>query len=196
MFSPGSRSKKHPPQAGFTLFELLISMLIIGIITAIVVIGYASYYSSTLLKNQVYEMALDIREAQVFAISSRVEGSATREEYGIYFATSKPNTYQLFHDNGATSPPVYNTGEEVGDAFIIDSRFKISRICINSCSTNVNNVSVSFKRPNFDAQARVAGSGVTVNDVRIEVQSRTDSTAVMAVEISPTGQVSVKADTP
>jgi len=177
-------------------------MSIIGIITAIIVIRYGAFYSTVLLKSQAYELALDLREAQVFAISTKVqpgeffgEASIYREEYGIAFDMDTPNSYQLFLDNGNSIPAVYNSSEAIGNSFVVDSRFVISKICVNECSTTVDNLSISFKRPNFDAITAYLNSAdvpTQVNDARIEIQSVVDSSAIMAVEISAAGQISVK----
>ena len=196
MYLLGSLKYKNN-KSGFTLFELLISMAIIGIVTAIVVLRYGAFYSSVLLKSQAYELALDIREAQVFAVSTRLQFSEYREEYGIYLDTSLPNTYQLFLDNGTSEPAAYNEDEEIGNTFVIDSRFRISGICVNDCSQTVSNLSLSFKRPNFDtiaAYRNESGVAVQVNNARIEIQSVVDEEAIMAVEVTATGQISVKND--
>lgn len=176
-------------QEAFSLIEVLITIAIIGIVTAIVVIKYGAFNSSVLLKGQAYELALNLREAQVFSIGARGENSTFRDAYGLYFDSSTPNQYTLFLDRDDDAR--YDSGEAVDTPFIIDPRFLISRICVNSCSGSVSQLSVSFERPDFDARLYAPGAG-TVTSARIEITAATDPSVVRAVVISSAGQISVE----
>jgi prepilin-type N-terminal cleavage/methylation domain-containing protein len=190
--SLSSSSKQR--HAGFTLIELLITIAIIGIMTALVVIKYGSFNSAVLLKSQVYEMALNIREAQVYAISVRGEGNAFRSSYGLHFETDTPNVYFLFLDDEDTTPVLYDTSptdERIGAPFTIDPRFYVSRICVNECAADVDNLSVSFARPDFDAHMAVAGVGV-VSSATVTVAAVSDPSITRSVTINSTGQIEVE----
>lgn len=141
--------------AAFSILEVLVTAAIIGIITAVIVLNYSSFNNAVLLKSQAYEIALDIREAQQFAVSVRGAGGEFREDYGLYFSTSEPGQYRLFRDQGTIekrddtgrliSLAYYDDGEEIGPPYFIDSRFAISSICVNDCAHVVDDLSISFR---------------------------------------------------
>lgn len=199
---PNKYSKQH----GFSIFEVLITAAIIGIITGIIVVKYGSFNNIILLKSQAYEIALDIREAQLFAVSVRGESGTFREDYGLYFNLTAPDRYLLFQDSGTIeqvdeygsvkSIAYYDSGEEIGVPYFIDSRFELLSICVNNCADSVDDITVTFRRPDFDAQfASVSGDayGVgTINDARITIANVTDNSIVRTIIVSPTGQVDIE----
>lgn len=189
-----SKRLRHVCTRGFTLLELLVTISIIAIISAVVIVQYNDFNSSVLLKSQAYELALNMREAQVFSISVRGEGGAFRNAYGVYFDMSTPSQYLLFLDDEGTEPAMYDqspTNEQIGNPFVIDSRFMIVQICVNDCSTAVSSLSVSFQRPDFDAQIAAPGVGA-INSARIDIAPVSDQDIVRSVIISATGQISVE----
>lgn len=189
-------------QSGFSLIEVLITAAIIGIVTVILVARYGAFNSSTLLKAQAFELALDIREAQVFAISVRGEGGNFREEYGLFFSTSGDwrQQYQLFLDDEPNSVGIeggddrFNSGEEVGDPYRLDSRISIVDIRVNDCNDSVNNLSIAFERPDFDAILTTVQSGNSPqshNEVCI-VLSDSEGAVERKVVVTATGQITVE----
>lgn len=180
--------------AGFTLIELLVTIAIISIMTAIVVIKYGAFNSSVLLKSQAYELALNLREAQTFAISARGANSGTntafREGYGLYFASSQRSQYILFRDSGAGNG-YYNTGEEVGEPFTLDPRFQIKSLKHGTCNSGTPQqfLNITFRRPDFDANIY---GGATY--ACITIASVANMNMTRSVEVSATGQISVKSE--
>lgn len=177
---------------GFSLIEVLITSAIIGIVTAIVVIKYGAFNSSVLLRNQAYELALSIREAQVFSVSVRRDQSGFREPYGIYASRTSPQQYVLFVDS-VTENGRYDAGEEV-QTFTLDSRFVIEEICLGTDSDpncGVEDISITFNRPDFDANMDSSSAHPSPQLGSIKVSGTNDTSVVREVQVRSTGLISV-----
>lgn len=199
-----SKDKKYfNKKAGFSLPELLVSISIISLITTILLFRYDSFNSTALLNNQSYELALDIRQAQVAGVSVRggAGDSPFDEEFGVYLDMTTPGQYIYFRDSGDTMPAQYDAGEEV-EVSILDARFSIVNICANdstadcAAGTALNNVSISFARPNFDARFKgfnTSGNNVSdIQSVTIVLQPNNNSEIERLVNVSASGQISVE----
>jgi len=179
----------QPTQLGFSLIELMVTITIVTLITGIVMVRYSSFNSVVLLKSQSYELALDIRTAQVYGVNAKGASSSFRGAYGIYFDIGNPNQYILFKD--ADGDREYDVGENVGDTYTIDARFQIASICITPGDCNVSRASIAFQRPDFDASISTnSSSGAT--QIRITVSSLSDSAFSREVVVYSSGQISVQ----
>jgi prepilin-type N-terminal cleavage/methylation domain-containing protein len=202
-FSRSSRFLDNS-RRGFSLVEVIITMAIISILTALVMVRYGAFDSAVLLKNQAFEIALDVRDAQVQAISVRnqAEGSTEfREEYGVRFSTARNDEYIIWQDNNdngtpadPNDPPRWH-GSPTDETLLtipLDERFEISEICFDgSCPTSATGVDISFRRPNFDAMIR-RDSGSEHNQVDIVITSLRDPGNTRRVIITSTGQITVQ----
>ncbi len=183
---------------GFSLLEVVITLAIISILTVMVMTRYGSFNSAVLLKNQAYEVALDVREAQTFAINARSDvGEDTfRDGYGIYFDMSDRQTYLFWRDEDGSNR--YTDGDDTSlNRIGIDTRFRIREICIDGGSgcTTAQRLSVAFVRPNFDAVIyQHNGSGWSRAElVEIRIESVDDPTAATrSVLLTSTGQIAVQ----
>lgn len=167
---------------GFSILEVLITAAIIGVITGIVTLRYGSFNNLILLKNQAYQIALELRETQTRSLSATGSSTNFRIPYGIYFSTNAPDRYVVFLDSNQSG--YYNVGEEL-DTRRLDSRFRITELCSGSdCS--LTDLSVTFRRPNFDA---IMNNG-TVTNGTVEISTVND-TGVRLVRINAAGQITV-----
>lgn len=155
---------KHIQHTGFTLVEMIAVLAIFSIMTSIVLFNYNKFTSDTVLTNMAYEVALSVREAQIYGVSVRnpdgVSGEDFSKPYGIHFpkVTGGSSSYFLFADAESTPNGTYagstctpGSGECV-QAYTLQRNVKITDMRAGpDCSeplTNGQSLSVSFRRPN------------------------------------------------
>lgn len=89
---------------GFTLVEMVVVLAIIVIITAVVLTGQSRFDKSLTITDTAYAVALSVREAQTFGLSSRTYSGNANTAYGVHFAAATPTSYQLFADIYPAAP--------------------------------------------------------------------------------------------
>lgn len=205
--------------AGFTLVELLVSLAIMTIITLIVTTGRAQYENSILLTNLSYDVALAIREAQVYGVDVRETGAGTRSfntGYGVHFNTAAPTTFTLFADKAesdGTSDHFYNgntSGEKVRD-YTIKYGNSISAVCVvKSAIPNVCNpisggiLDITFHRPDPDAcfttgtsvsdptsDTRISTCVTTTGNDEAQIKVQAKNGNVRCVRVFTQGQIQI-----
>jgi len=192
--------KKIASQRGFGLIELLVSISIIALVSAVIMTKQSAFNGAVLLRNQAYEVAFDLRQAQLLAVSGTDNGATNvSQQYGVYFTTASRNSYIIFHDIDGDG--MYDAGEQIGKTGIIDSRFQIRNLSyINNAGNNISEIYLhaTFKRPNFDGIFRRGiGNGVPLigSTVYIDIAKVGDNNNgagdVRRIEITSTGQISV-----
>ncbi len=198
--------------AGFTLAEMIIVIAIFTIVSSIALFDQAKLSSNTLLTNMAYEIALAVREAQLYGISVRAAGDVGNfeSEAGAYFNIASPRQVVVYSNTSSgTSMPTYEPGEEVIQYIFQNQRTnRIRTICVGklegsyqpACGTNpdfvATEVHVVFKRPNpaprvyakrggSDALAPYPGDRVYI------VVDTGDGENCKVVVIEPTGQTRI-----
>ncbi|OGG55362.1 hypothetical protein A3D62_02330 [Candidatus Kaiserbacteria bacterium RIFCSPHIGHO2_02_FULL_49_11] len=188
-----------PHSRGFSLIELVVTVGILTVITGALLANHASFGGSILVENLAYDVALSLRQAQVFGLSVREFNTGSGQfdiGYGIHFDRDDLSTYRLFADidKGKT----FNAGDGTEEIFTIGRGYSIRDICATSlggvevCSSTgaLQNLDVVFIRPDPDAIMRVNGDTASVYQrARIVVQSPQEKTREVSVEA--TGQISV-----
>lgn len=208
---------------GFTLIEMLMVLAIFTILTSIVMYNYAEFNSKTIMTNMAYEIALTVRQAQVYSLGVRgqVGTGSFDNRYGVYFNTNDGGKeFAFFFDkrDGENEPNGWcDAGENVGNclACVSDSDGEclekvtltrdifINKICLSDginpvdentgqCvgSNPIEEVSVTFDRPNPDAKVAVEyGDNDTKKNLGIVVKNSFGNQR--AVIIRNTGQISV-----
>jgi len=65
--------------------ELVVVMAIFGILTSVTVYNYGKFNANIIMTNMAYEVALAVREAQVFSLGVRGSDGNFDTRYGVYF---------------------------------------------------------------------------------------------------------------
>lgn len=147
------------------------------------------------LRNLAYEVALSVREAQIFGISVRRFGSENfTSGYGMHFRTSSPTSYIMFADAVAQNG-LYDGSEEIVESFSLGRGFEIIDLCVvigiepdETCG--ISKIDILFQRPEPDAQIRY-DDGVSLNQ-RARVVLRSPRGDIASVLVEATGQISVQ----
>ncbi len=92
-------------QSGFTLIELMVTTVIIGIISSMAVPHFQVAYERLKLRSAMRDMSSTLRLARSTAIS-------TKEQYGVYF-NSADRTVTLFKDKADLTSYIYTTADSV-----------------------------------------------------------------------------------
>lgn len=141
---------------GFTLTELIVVMAIATIITTALVIQQSKWNDQLAVNTQTYEMALMIRQAQIYSLGVREHTTSTGDKfnigYGVYVDISNTNRYSFFADKNKNLK--MDAGEEI-EVKMFTRGVAIEKMCgFNSSGTErcypqngIRKVAVSFYRP-------------------------------------------------
>ncbi len=186
---------------GFTLLEMMVSVAIIALITALVLVKFGAFESTTLLKGAAYELALSIRDAQVYSISVKGNAGGFDYPYGVHFA-KLGTTYTFFRDENSQSGQLFYLGgtDTPLSSPVVGRSMRIEDLCVyttgspNTC-VPVDALDVSFRRPEFYAlfyAAQGEGTSYTSEITKAQVKLKsTKGTDIWVIEIGLLGHISV-----
>jgi len=160
--------------SGFTLTELVVVMTIATVVMTSVVIQQSKWNDQLVVSTQAYEMALVIRQAQIYALGVRGDPTGIGDKfnigYGVYFSSENADAFKRYiffkdiNNNG-----MYDSGEQIQEESKILTRdVIIDRFCgikgTNSdrCSPGIGNVAflhIVFFRPEPKANIIMRNSG-------------------------------------
>lgn len=193
-------SKKQPSRfflRGFSLVELLVAVGIFVVISTVILANHSRFNSSILLGSLAYDIALSIREAQVYGLSVKQFESAFQVGYGIRFAGN--SSYVFFVDTNANRQ--YDDGvDSIVQSYSLGRGHSIARFCgvtsemVERCSdspTPITHLDIVFLRPDPDATMSSNEPG-TYSTGRIVLSAPGESTRT--VEVASTGQISVQGE--
>ena len=190
---------KNAHRKGFTLVELVVVMGIFLVITSVTILSQRSFDNSILIDNLAYGIALAVREAQVYGVSTRGFDTDFTSSYGVHFDTNEANRFVLFADEDSVGR--YD-GDSINDIeiFTLGTSGNITNVCGveaggDVCS-GITGVDVSFTRPNpepafffYDESGNYDGD-LEYSGAVIELTS--PGGRVKTVRVGVTGQIVVE----
>ncbi|MBU3968645.1 hypothetical protein KJ991_00285 [Patescibacteria group bacterium] len=180
---------------GFTIVELIVTTGIFALITSIILVRDAQFNNTIRLSNLTYEVALVVRQAQIFGTGVREYGSGDfNVGYGVHFDTANNKSFIFFAD--ANKNNIYDGTPEIIEIINIRGNNFISKFCVFSlkgnetCSDSGSKLDILFKRPSHNA---IISSDIILGlneSARIYISSTTGDEKSVLVKF--VGQISVE----
>lgn len=192
---------------GFTLVELMVTIGIFVFMTSVILSKYNSFGAGTILSNMAYDIALTIRQAQVYGVGVKSAGNNLfSSAFGVHFDignTGDNTKFILFADKDLNG--VYNksSGDEDISVYSLKHGAKINIICADmrnetKCKeqtgngNNKNSLDITFKRP--DPRAIICEDKLSNKCENMYAQiiiSSADGVHIKKVSVTQAGQISV-----
>ncbi|MFA6270589.1 MAG: type II secretion system protein [Candidatus Paceibacterota bacterium] len=184
---------------GFTLLELMVVITIATAVITSLVFQQNKWNDSLTVNSQAYELALMIRQSQIYSLGVREYVGGTGDKfnigYGVYFSQSNLNGYVFFADKNGNQK--YDAGESI-ETKTFTRGVTIKDVCgedTNGCfpgSGPLTSVSISFFRPEIKANMSLlnAGGGST-GDPPVTIRLQSVGGKYSSVKVDSNGQVSI-----
>lgn len=169
------------------------------LLSAVVLASNSRFGSVIILQNLAHDIALSVREAQVYGIAVRrfdpTSGPGMFSYgYGMHFAPG--TSYELFADANANGK--WDAGETVKTT-TLSGGYAITNLCGPEATCGLTRVDILFKRPEPDAcistngAVTLSGQGLCVSAISRSIISITSPRGDAAsVLIDASGQISVQ----
>jgi prepilin-type N-terminal cleavage/methylation domain-containing protein len=167
-------------KSGFTMIELLIVMVIIGIVAAITLPSYNKARNNKDLLLGREQVSGDIRMAQNYSFNTLKFGAAFPEGgYGIHFDIGDPKKYIIFADKGLVPNQTYDAGEKFQELELPRS-VEISSLKVDG--SDVSPVDVVFKPPYGKVFIALVGT-------KLEIKIKNDDGETRIIEVENSGLI-------
>ena len=174
---------------GFTLLEMIVVIGIFGIVSSIVIWNYNKFTGNTVLTNMAYELALSVREAQLFgtsAIGNSSNINTFNQHIGARFVKGT-DSYIIFIDENNNN--MYdNTGDTIFKTLTLQSGVVVEEVNVCDVAGSINTLDIVFARPNPEPII----NGSFLESAQIKIVSKTGTARY--VKVNGAGQVEVTTD--
>lgn len=178
-----------------TTVELVVTVSILILVSGVIFGNYSGFRENVSIKRTAQEIALAIREAQVYGLSVKeyLPGSNTFPGYGVHFALSASDNFIVFAD--VSNLNYYDPGSGCGSGstecvenYKITTGGKITALC-GGIDCSLSDLNVIFLRPNPFVILKTE-SGTSYSDVSIKITS--PGGKIKTIRVLSTGQISVE----
>jgi prepilin-type N-terminal cleavage/methylation domain-containing protein len=193
---------KKTIEAGFTLIEMALVLGIFGVITAIVFFNYSSFNNQIVLGNLAYEIAMHIREAQVFSFGVRKENIAglnsfQNSNYGVYFKKGQKSFFYFIDYGGGSNQNPNGKCDSCNQGTCTDECLRLVSLPRNMVIENIvdadnmshDDLHITFKRPNPEAHFYSVDTEIITGKVEIIIKSPDNQ--YKKIIVRETGYISV-----
>lgn len=191
---------------GFTLVELMVSVAIFAMMTALVVVKYGSFNQSVLLTNLAYDVALTIRTAQTYGLSVKAptDSSPTfSSAYGVTIGTdtiacaganSDSQQFLMFADTypSSTGNAICDSNDILTSTYAIKRGGSVSQVCAGagSCTLGAGRLDITFKRP--DPHATICFNGASsCGHTYAEIVLKASDNSTRKIIVRSNGQITI-----
>lgn len=166
---------------GFTLFELLIVIFIIGLISSILVVNLRKGEKQYQVQLAAQEIAQNIRKAQDMALTSFRYKGEIPYNYGIYFEKQSLASYKIFADKNGNDK--YDAPDSTVGAITIEGGVEIDSL------SSEPKLHITFSLP--DGFTHIEPSAILAT-VTIKKTGGSCPQNCKTIEVSSTGQINIK----
>lgn len=185
---------------GFTLVELMVVMAIASTMMTVLVIQQSKWNDSLIVSTQAYEMALMIRQAQIYSlgVKEHTAGSGDKFDvgYGIYFEEGNTTSYVFFADVDGNKKYDGDPPDDVVEMIDLKRNVVISDVCgVSKCFFSgggpLQKASIVFHRPETKANIMLTNFGGTEkDDPTLTVKLKSPKGQEYFVKVEASGEVS------
>lgn len=198
---------------GFTLTELIVVMAVASIMLTAVIIQQNKWNQKLILDTEAYELAMMIRQAQIYSLGVREYTAGTGDKFGLGYgvlftmraALSNRAIFFADRDNDGkydTSPQeelINETKYFTRGPKVVEICHNTVSNCTNHPSTGYSRVNITFFRPSPEAKfafIKNNGSdftpGTTISAVFLKIRFDDGRPGESVVRIDSNGQISVQ----
>ena len=164
------------------------------VLTGVLLVKNNSFGGTIILRSLTYDVALSIREAQVYGIAVRqTTGGEFSTGYGVEARMASPASYLLYADSDANG--YYSGAAELVTRYTLKQGFHFSDLCYTPGSgeeiCGAQKIDITFVRPEPDAYIRVDDSLTLNQRARLVLESPSGSGEISVI-VEATGQISVQ----
>jgi len=193
------KKQKINKNRGFTLVELLVTIVIFVIITGVVLVNSNTFDNTVLLNNLTYDVALTIKQAQSYGVNVRENNSDSLFDlaYGVYFDTTQSNTnFVLFNNNSSSTNSVTScaVSSDCVQKYSMKNGTQVANLCAGNnedACDDTSQLSIVFVRPKLTAYIYSDGNTNTQKSyAKITLSGSNGATS--SVVINSSGQIYIK----
>lgn len=200
------KKSKRNLQAGFSLLEMVMVLSIFALLTAVVTYNYGAFNNQMVLTNLAYEIAMQVREAQVYSMGVKGSNNSFDSRYGLYFKAGSASFISFIDAKPLGSEPDglcdLNNQVTCGACTAPTECQKIISLPRNMIvekfvDTTINAsdlgtqgpIYITFKRPDTEA---IIYNGITINNSGVGIVIKSPDNQRKKIVVKQNGYISVE----